>query len=800
MKKSLTIILLLLQFSVFSQNYSLSGYIKDAQSGEAIIAATIGLEQTGIGTISNEYGFFTLKVPSGEYNIQIKHMGYIDTFLKLKLTKDTSININLKIQINSLSEVEVKAQTINQKIENPQMSFTQLDTKEITRLSPQLMGETDILKSLSTLPGIQGGMEGSTQISVRGGAPGQNLILLDGIPIYYTSHLLGFMSVFNTDAIKQVGIYKGGFPARYGGRLSSVIDIRMKEGNTQKKETKFDIGLLSTKICTEGPIKKKASYIISARLAPVSYLFWTAQKMIKNGTITNYNFYDLSAKFNYQLNSKNKIYLSLYSGSDVFKSTYKTKESTIGLNSSDFSLGWGNNIALLRWNHVYKNKIFTNTAFAYSRYQLSSKQKFTGLDKLAERKIEYHVNQEYRSAIEQYEGYWNLFSSPINNYIIRAGVSANYQKFLPNAYQTQSVDSIAFDTSQNSTPISSSNIVAYLENEYKINKHINFNVGIHFNEYFVEDTFFSSLGPRLSLNFMFTPDISLKLSYAKMQQNIHLLGNSSLGLPTDVWVPATKKVIPEKSQQVALGLTTILKSNILITNEFYYKQLSNMADFKAGTNFLRDGPETDLQNEVISDWRNRTLSGKGEAYGWEFSLSQKTAKMQVNAAYNLSWSWRQFIGLNSDRKFPYRYGRRHKINLNMSYSIKKNIQFNLNWVYMSGFYISVPLNKYPALYPDSKNLPYYVVFGDSNSLNPQTHLDGISSKNNFETPAYHRLDIGFSFTKRKKKGIRVWNIGVYNLYNRLNAFNVFVTGNYTKTIEKLTIFPTLPSISYRYTF
>ncbi len=660
------------------------------------------------------------------------------------------------------------------------MSRIQVPMDQIKGL-PALLGEVDVLKTLQLLPGVQSGSEGASGLYVRGGGPDQNLILLDGVPLYNVSHLFGFFSVFNADAINKVELTKGGFPARYGGRLSSVVDITMKEGNAIKLSGAGSVGLLATKLTLEGPIiKDKTSFIVSARRTYIDVL---AAPIIKSQTDGNtnagYYFYDINAKINHQFSKKDRIFLSGYLGKD--QGYFKNKNTSIGPNGpinyvNNIRLGWGNALAAVRWNHVINKKMFSNLSLNYSQYRFDI---YNAFEEKPSMSPTIEQKSRYLSDIQDINAKLDVDFFPNPNHYIRFGVSATRHDFRPGIYQYTST--IESDTTLGAEPVHAYEISSYIEDDLKISEKLKVNVGLHASGYAVQDTFYFSLQPRISARYKVNQALSAKASYAKMQQNIHLLTNAGLGLPTDLWVSSTKNIAPQQAWQLAAGLAYNWKYGIEFSLEGYYKEMDRLIDYKPGASFLiLDKP-----------WESQVAVGRGESYGVELFAQKKLGSLTGWVGYTLSWSNRQFDELNFGKKFPYKYDRRHDMAIALVKNWYDKIDLSATWVYGTGNAITIPIQEYPY-------------FADNNNaqLNQYRTIDYYGDRNSYRMRSYHRLDVSISFKKKKKWGERAWTIGVYNLYNRKNPFFIdsYNKLDGTRSFQQYSLFPILPSISYQFKF
>ncbi len=808
---------LLLAFSQMyaQQKVTISGYVEDADTGEKLIGANVYDAKTFAGTTTNAYGFYSLTLPSDSIQLVVSFIGF-DTYAESILLKE-NITKNIVLQSDVLlKEVEVIATEATPEIqERTQMSTVSIPIKQIKSL-PRFLGEVDVLKALQLMPGVQSGSEGSSGLYVRGGGPDQNLILLDGVPVYNASHLFGFFSVFNADAINSVDLIKGGFPARYGGRLSSVIDIRMKEGSMKKIGGAVSIGLISSKFMLEGPIiKDKTSFIISGRRTYIDVLARPFIRMANNqdegyNSTLGYYFYDLNAKINHKFSDRDRIYLSAYAGDDTFYFREESEYDDPGFDSSykddyDANTGWGNITSMLRWNHVLSPKLFSNVSLTYSNYDLhidySSKSEYT-YNGMVEKE---DFGFRYFSGIEDWGAKIDFDFMPSPAHYIKFGVGATHHQFKPGALQYEANfgddDDENIDTLLNESFVNAVEYVAYVEDDFKMTNRLKANLGLHYSSFAVDDTMFHSLQPRISARYLLNNRWSLKASFAMMTQYIHLLSNSSaIDLPTDLWVPATKKVVPQNSMQVALGAAHTFKNNFEVSIESYYKTMKNLIAYKDGGSYFGGGIGSD------TDWQDQVESGDGESYGVEFLVQKKKGNTTGWIGYTLSWSNRQFEEINFGKQFPYKYDRRHDIAIAVMHKFGERFELSGSWVFGTGNAVTLALANYPkAAMPDVdiRNL----VNGYGNNAFGYGANQFFDNRNGYRMPSYHRLDIGASFIKQKKTGERRWNVGFYNLYSRKNPFFMFVdtqydpaSGEQERKYKLVSLIPILPSVSWQRTF
>ena len=617
--------LLFLSFnSVFAQKFTISGIISEKSGGEKIIGANIYDSLSFKGTVTNNYGFYSLSLDKGEIHLICSFIGYQLYNHQFKLVGDTSINITLTPALE-IEEVTITAEQIKNNVNSTQMGIMSIPVQQVKSL-PVILGEVDILKTLQLMPGIKAGNEGTSGIYVRGGGPDQNLFLLDGVPVYNINHLFGFFSVFNADAIQNISVYKGGFPARYGGRLSSVIDIRMKDGNIKKFQGEASIGLISSKLSLEGPIiKDKASFIISFRRTYFDLFLNPIQKLINDNTKSGYYFYDVNGKINYRLSVKSRIYLSIYSGLDKAYSKEKHEwgnydQTLKTFHNSDNSIFWGNITAALKWNYMVSKKIFTNTTLTYTRYQFDIVQQNEQFSEPVPQTTDFNYSSRYFSGINDLALNFDLDFVPSPSQYIRGGFNYTYHTFHP-GISVQKIKSEELeqdiDTTYGNSNIYAHETFVFFEDDVTITEKLKGNIGLHYSNVYVKNAFYQSLQPRLSLRFLINSDCSIKASYVRMVQYINLLTNTTIGLPTDLWLPVTNRIKPQKSDQYSIGTTMSLFKHLNLNIEGYYKTMQNIIEYKEGASFFDQG----------GNWEDRITSGKGWSYGVETLIEKKVVTL-----------------------------------------------------------------------------------------------------------------------------------------------------------------------------
>ncbi len=803
---------MIISSSLLAQNVTISGFVENSDNGERFINATVfNADNTHYGTVTNEYGFYSLTVPAGSIKFTVSYVGFDPYIVEFTITKDTSINALLSPSTN-IGQVVVTAD--GNHVQNTQMSQINVPIKTINKM-PVLFGEVDVLKTIQMLPGVQSGSEGTSGIYVRGGGPDQNLILLDGVPVYNVNHLFGFFSVFNGYAINDISLIKGGFPAHYGGRLSSVVDIRMKEGNMKKYSGEVSVGAIASKFTLEGPIiKDKASFIISGRrtyldvfTTPVIKLASAIAAMDGSNFSGGYFFYDLNAKVNYKFSNKDRIFLSGYFGKDKAYLNHESSWST-DYSKTNFDLHWGNATAAFRWNHIFSPKLFANTSVTYSNYgfvtAIDNEYRYTWLG--AATKEEWKMS--YNSGIEDVAAKID-FDYSLNSFNkIKFGVSGIYHTFKPgiSALKYSSAESaVHVDTTYGNKNISGEEVGAYFEDNIRIGNRFKINIGVRGTALNMPDTLFYSVEPRISARFLMNDNWSIKASYAQMSQYLHFLTNSSVGLPTDLWLPATKLIPPEHSTQYAMGTAVNLGNNIEFSFEGFYKTMSGLIEYKEGESFFSTSQSEDIESEI---WENKVEIGKGWSYGAEIFLQKKTGNWNGWIGYTLSWSNRQFPNIAFGQVFPYRYDRRHDIGAVLIYKINDKIDIGATWVYGTGIAVTLAQQRYLPI-----NMVQNKIDGleqnDSYYYYDAQSVEYYGNRNNFRLPAYHRLDLGINFTKENKLGVRTWSFSVYNAYNRKNAFFVDFNGaflggggstQFKRQLFKYSLFPFIPSVTYSLKF
>lgn len=776
--------------------YTLSGYVTDGASGERLPGANLYVPALERGTVTNEFGFYSLTLPADSLVLRISYLGYQPRFLAIDLRRNRDLNIEMTPAALGLEEVEVIAARQENEIETTQMSAIDIPVEDVKML-PALLGEVDVIKAIQLLPGVQSGTEGSTGLYVRGGGPDQNLILLDGAPVYNASHVFGFLSVFNADALQHVRLVKGGFPARYGGRLSSVVDLSMKEGNLKQFQADGTVGLVFSSLTAQGPIlRNKASFIASARRTYIDVL---ARPLLNSnlpeGQSLQSYFYDANAKVNYIASPRSRFFASVYVGRDVYGSTIETVDHTRDPIRRDQNTGgadWGNVTATLRWNHRVSGKLFANTTLLHSRYEFDI---LTRLRQIEETTPKREASEQitYTSGIRDLGGRIDFDYRPAPAHYIRFGGNLTQHRFNPgvSALQLRLSDAGGQDTTltPNSFPFTGTEAFIYAEDDVRLSKRFKANLGVHASAMRVEGKTYASLQPRVSLRYLLTPDWSLKASFGTMQQYLHLLTNTGINLPTDLWLAATDRIGPQRSWQAALGTAfTFSGGAYLVSVEGYFKDMRGLIEYKAGASFITPN----------QDWQDKVEVGRGWSYGGEVFLQKKRGRTTGWLGYTLAWSRRRFDALNGGAAFPYRYDRRNDVSFVLLHALSNRLGIGATWVYGTGQAITLATTRFSdgflldsQLFSSSLSVPELLAYGP---------------RGGFRMAAYHRLDLALNWHLKKaffmEAGEGTLSVGAYNVYNRKNPFYLFTARSVdgTRQYRQASLFPVLPYVAYRFSF
>jgi hypothetical protein len=755
-------------------NATISGVIRDDENGETLIGATVEAVGLRKGNVSNEYGFYSFTVPvaSDSITLRFSYLGFETQERRLVPKGNVKLDVSLRPQGSVLEEVTIVANQLSEKVKSTEMSITTISTKEAKAL-PALFGETDLLKIIQLKPGVASGTEGTTGIFVRGGGNDQNLIVLDEAVVYNPNHLFGFFSTFNPDAVKDLKIWKGGFPSQYGGRLSSVIDVRMKEGNNKEYDVAGGVGLISSRLTVEGPIQKeKSSFIVSGRRTYADLI--TAQINRANESNPNFNpipdyyFYDLNTKVNFQLTEKDRLFLSGYFGRDVFK-----------FNNEDFNFlfDWGNTTGTARWNHTFGPKLFSNTTFTYSDYRYRIRNILQGFSfRLGSNIVDANLKQDF-------------YYQPNNQHTMRFGGNLTWHDFRVARLRAGSDDGqVSFESGEDFT---GTEFGLFFSDDWAVSDRLKLNLGARLSGWNNATSNYARFEPRVSANYAVSENFSFKASYARMNQYVHLLASSGLSLPTDIWYPSTDKVAPEKSDQVAVGTTVLIKDKVLITWEAWYKKLYNQIDFIDGAELFG---QTNIETQLTF--------GDGYAYSpLELEIEKKDGRLTGWIGYTLAWVKRgRFPVINNGEYFSPRFDTRHNLSVVALYSLNRHWQFTATYVYTSGNISWLPSGRFT--FQDVQGAPF------------QSVVPVFGQRNTFRYPAYMRADLGIVYKFRTKRSEQDLTLSVYNATDRRNPYFLYIDvqtepaqiGGGTVDIptgfqaKQVSLFPVLPTITWNFKF
>lgn len=798
-----------------NKSHTISGYVTDGKSQETLLGASVYDASTMKGTVTNNFGYYTLKLAEGQVDFRASFVGYEPHQAQFELKKDTVINIALN-QSNELNEVTVTARAIESNVKGTQMSTIELPVMQLKKV-PALFGESDVIKALQLMPGVQSGTEGSAGMYVRGGGPDENLILLDGVPLYNVNHAAGFFSAFNSDAIKNVTLYKGNFPARFGGRLSSVVDVRMKDGDMYEYHGNASIGLIASKVNVEGPIiKGKTSFNFSFRrtyydfiTAPLANLM--VKQQVEKGTASawaGYYFYDLNLKVNHKFSDKDRLFLSIYSGDDKVYANIKYKDllddhyygEGTGLEKLNIDWKWGNRVAALRWNHVIQPNLFMNVTGTYTQYRHYMGAGFSSETSYTNQHFFESMDMGVHSGIYDGSVRADFDYKPFENHDVKFGANLTHHTYSPTIaaihlkQEENDQNGYVFDSTSNDARIKALETDLYLEDNWDISNFFKLNAGLHYSTFSVDKKTYHSLQPRVSMRALITEDFSLKAGYAYMSQYIHLLSSNAISLPTDLWVPVTGSVVPMNAHQVAVGAFYDWKG-FEFSIEGYYKKMQNVMEYKEGSSFFT------LDQ---SDWQDKVVMGDGWSYGIELFAQKQVGKFTGWIGYTWAHANRLFDRegqeLNFGEVFPAKYDRRHDLNIVLMYEFNDRIDVGATWIYSSGNCATLPMQSYHGVGYNGLGSSYY---------DPPT-VSHIESRNNYRFNSYQRLDLVANFHKQKKHGERIFSINIYNTLCHNNPFIVYPrehevqmgdgTTKRMKTLRQICIFPIIPTVSWQYKF
>lgn len=761
------LISLFLLFIIISSIYAtekkvtISGFLEDASDGESLIGANIYFSDLKIGTTSNSYGFYSISIPPKDsVTIFFSYVGYETQIKRLYLKESIKLDISLVSKPITMDKIVVTARKENENVEAKQMSVIDIPTETIKQL-PAILGESDVLKVIQLLPGVQSGAEGTTGFYVRGGNADQNLILLDEAIVYNPNHLFGLLSTFNSQAINSVSLIKGGFPAQFGGRLSSILDISMKEGNNKKYHVKGGLGVITSKLTVEGPLlKDKASFIVSARRTYLDLLLKAFSALANN----NYSFYDINAKLNYSLSSKDRVFLSFFTGKD--------DAAYVDASSLKYNFNFGNTTGTFRWNHLFSDKLFVNTSFIYNSYLMNLKS------------IQSNYFSEFYSEIKDFSAKADFEYFPNPEHTVKFGMNYTDHNIIPTGTSGKVPKGIQvsnINTNKIQKKIASEGSL-YINDEIDVSSLVGLNVGLRVPTFKSGKSTYFGLEPRATIKYTLTSQSSLKAAYTIMHQFMHLVPSSTASFPTDIWLPTSEVVKPQRSEQFALGyFRNISEHRYEASIEAYYKTMQNQVAFKEGTHLVE---QTDIDKELVF--------GKGWSYGMELLLKKRSGRYNGWIAYTLSWTNQQFDELNFGKAFPFKYDKRHDLSIVGIYKLNDKWSLSADFVFTTGNAITLPEGRVNVY--EGGDL-YNGVF------------DVYTGRNNYRLNSYHRLDVTATYKHNASvfgndfEGELVFS--VYNLYSRLNPYFVYLdldTVSKKPIAKQVSLLPIIPSISYNFSF
>lgn len=778
-KNILLCLFLFLNLCLFSQSkFIISGFIRDIKTSEGLIGANVYVKELKQGVVANNYGFYSVTLPAGTYTISYTYVGYTSQESVIKIEANLKKNVEMVSNDIMAKEVVVIAQRSDKNVESTDMGRVELNMENVKKL-PALLGEVDVMRAIQLLPGVMSAGEGNSGFYVRGGGPDQNLVLLDNAVVYNPGHLFGFFSIFNGDIIKNTTLIKGGMPANFGGRSSSVLDISMKEGNMKKWHADGGIGILASRLTIQGPIKKeKCSVIVSARRTYVDLFSKALLKNYKGGSLAgnSYYFYDLNGKINYKFSDKDRLFLSGYFGRDAF--SFKDQGG-----SFDANLKWGNATATMRWNHLFNDKLFMNTSLIYNNYNFDATAGFGD------------ILFKLKSGVRDVNGVIDFDYFPTIRNAVKFGVNYTHHGFTP-SITTGKVGDITFDVQANKLKVAHE-YAAYILDDIAVTDWLKLNVGLRFSGFTFTGPFkkfyrnngvidtveftrsdniktYGGLEPRFSSRFRINNNISIKAGITVNKQYMHLVSNSTTTLPFDVWVPSTDRVKPQTVVQYSLGYFQNYKDDMFETSiEAYYKDMSNQIEF--GESYVA---------QIDQDPENGFTFGKGQAYGFEFFVKKAKGKFTGWVGYTLSYTWRKFPELNNGVKFPAKYDRRHDLSVVLQWDVTKKLNLSTVFVYGTGNTTTLPIGR-------------YFIGGQI--------VNEYGDRNGYRLVPYHRWDVSLTYVIKDKKWYSDIAVSIYNVYSRKNPYFIYYSvdgsasqGNLDVKAKQVSLFPILPSITWNF--
>ncbi len=763
--------------------HTISGYVKDGKNGESLFSAMVQVKETALGTITNEYGFYSITLPAGKYNLVFSYLGFDNKEVTVDVSKENQrLNIELGTSSITTDVVEITGKRRDANVQSTDMGKVEMTMEEVKKL-PALLGEVDVMRTLQLMPGVMSAGEGNSGFYVRGGGPDQNLVILDDAVVYNTGHLFGFFSVFNADAIKNTTLIKGGMPAQYGGRLSSVIDLQMKDGNMKKYQVDGGIGLISSRLTVQGPIKKdKASFIVSGRRTYIDLITKPILKRVEDGAYDGnaYYFYDLNLKVNYRFGDKDRLYASGYFGRDVF--VFKDSEGSFSA-----EIPWGNTTATLRWNHLFSDRLFMNVTAIYNDYNFALKSKFQD------------VSFSLSSGIKDASAKMDFDFRPNQKNSVKFGAIYTYHIFTPYTANGELGD-VEITTDKLSQKHAHEAAI-YIQDELDISTTVKINFGMRGSLFShvgpLEKKVFDDNGattdtlkykrneniatyvrgePRVNIRILIDESSSIKAGVTVNNQFIHLVSSSTTTLPTDLWVPSTQKVKPQLGIQYTVGYFRNFNKNMFETSvEVYYKDMFNQIEY--GQSFVP---------QLNTDIEEGFVFGRGRSYGAEFFLKKATGKLNGWIGYTLAWTNRQFPDINDGKRFSAKYDRRHDLSIVLMYEPNKKWRMAATFVYGTGQTTTLPIGRY--------------------FVNGQI-VNQYGERNSYRMQPYHRMDISATYIFPKTKFYSDITISVYNVYNRMNPYFIYYdvdgdvnSGNLEVQAKQSSLFPVLPSLTWNFKF
>ena len=774
-------VLMWMGLGVYAQkSITVCGFVEDAATGERLPNATLYETTSGRGTASNEFGFYSITLPKGEYSFRVGYVGYLPAMVPIRLTADTTLNIQLS-RAGWLEEVVVKGK--RSFVGGTQMGRHDLSLAQIKTM-PAILGEADVMKALHALPGVNSGSEGKAGISVRGGSPEQTEVLLDGIPVYNVNHLFGYFSIFNGEALQNVSLYKASIPARYGGRLSSVLDVSMREGNMKRFAGNFTLSPIAATLTLEAPIKKDtASFLVTGRYSWMGLVMKLVDRLQSGGdAVSGLGFYDLNAKLNWKPSSRNRFYFSLYTSRDAATDKWNLDNSHPDKNRNSWS-----NIGLsLRWNHVAGPRLFTNTQVYYSLFRREDMARMYD-----------YVNEHYdvsriRSRLEDVtlKSEWEFMISDAHR-LSFGGVFAHKQYSPETSYRRVANDAVRYDDASKGGIWSGE---LYVEDNWTISPHWQANIGLRAAAFYTPHNSYYALEPRLVLTWLIDDRNSIKVSWSRMIQPLHMLTAVTMGAPSELWVPVTDRVEPGRSDLYSLGYYRQLRPDLEFSVEGYYNDLRKVIRYQEGMTYAR---------EAGKSWQDYINTGKGRGYGVEVMLNKTTGALNGWISYAWSRSERNFDKIKQGEWFPFEYDRRHKVNLAMTYTFRDVAErrfrkmLGVNFTYSSGNYTTIGRQYYPSAPLPGLPTTYHYRSGNPPAFNWPAGWEYVPHPNNVQFPAYHHLDVAFHLKNKKAKGDS-WTFGVYNIYGRKNPSYYY--HDFSTDVKRVSICLFVPCVTWSYTF